>query len=518
MFIYFLFFYHEAHTRLSSYSCNEIFTQSEETLRCYEQCIKLQGKQALVWIEYGSFAYWMHAFCSRNLKQYSDTLSMDRFEFVENKKEECINLAFKCFDTVNRELMAEIGGGSTTSQAAAAATSTFTFIGGDYIDGNQHDERWLHHYMLGKIAEKKKEQPSVFLAHYMQSAKFLFENNATYPIKINHSNPQNLSIEALEIFYRISASIIKYIEQHSVVQRVVGKLFQRVLKELATSPFALNQAKIDDSSINALKRKMNQNNEDGSSIKLVKLDNQTTIIEKVPAPLPPPPTVVVPVTTDKREDTEPMDIDPSSSKPPSTEQLQNSMVAPSVELDSKPSSPNRRGSQESSATTTTTTTTTGSSSSSTSSSTSSDSDSSSSGSDSSDSSSDGPGGSKKRLADDVPFTDSELDAIYRLCIKNFEECVTRFPEHYKSVYRLVNHFMHAPDRLKDFEKCKQLLLVTYTTSLGNTIQGLFVERKTNNFFNGIWRIPSSEIDRPGSFFLSPVQVCHHLDGGAEEEP
>lgn len=40
---------------------------------------------------------------------------------------------------------------------------------------------------------------------------------------------------------------------------------------------------------------------------------------------------------------------------------------------------------------------------------------------------------------------------------------------------------------------------TYTTTLGNQIIGLFSDRKNNNFFNGIWRIPSSEIDRPGGF-------------------
>jgi calcineurin-binding protein cabin-1 len=29
--------------------------------------------------------------------------------------------------------------------------------------------------------------------------------------------------------------------------------------------------------------------------------------------------------------------------------------------------------------------------------------------------------------------------------------------------------------------------------------GLFAERKRMNLFNGIWRIPSNEVDRPGSF-------------------
>lgn len=33
---------------------------------------------------------------------------------------------------------------------------------------DSHDEKWLHHYMLGKIAEKRKEHPKVYLDHYVQ--------------------------------------------------------------------------------------------------------------------------------------------------------------------------------------------------------------------------------------------------------------------------------------------------------------------------------------------------------------
>lgn len=145
---------------------------------------------------------------------------------MEQRKEQCIHIAHKCFDTIHKEL---------SNEDALV----------EDLEEGQHDERWLYQYMLGKISEKRKDPPSVYLTHYLESAKCLYENNATYPFKINHSNPQNLSIEALEIYYRITASIIKYIEQHSVVQRDVGRLFTRILKEIASSPFALNQAKID---------------------------------------------------------------------------------------------------------------------------------------------------------------------------------------------------------------------------------------------------------------------------------
>ena len=32
--------------------------------------------------------------------------------------------------------------------------------------GEEEEEPWLQHYMLGKIAEKMGEEPKVFLQHY----------------------------------------------------------------------------------------------------------------------------------------------------------------------------------------------------------------------------------------------------------------------------------------------------------------------------------------------------------------
>lgn len=81
------------------------------------------------------------------------------------------------------------------------------------------------------------------------------------------------------------------------------------------------------------------------------------------------------------------------------------------------------------------------------------------------------------------MSENDIEQIYKVCIKNLEECVTRFPEHYKSMYRLVHIYLNAPEKIKDLEKSKQLLLGTYTTGLGNQIQGLFVDRKGTNLFN-----------------------------------
>lgn len=396
---------------------------------------------------------------------------------MEKKKEECLTSASNCFNTV---------------EEFVHRTDT------DADDDQDHDEKWLYHYMLGKIAEKQKEQPNIFLEHYKKSARCLYENNATYPFRINHSNPPNLSIEALEVYYRITSSIVKYLEQHSVVKKEIGKLFLRVLKEVGTSPFAMNQAKIDskllpaliifiivymnlhftDSSINAHKRKLSiVTDEQSAKHRAIEAPVES---EECPKKLPSSEVVSSessPAHTINKNDDDLICIDdlpeaPTDDVQPDT--ASNAIPPVPMTVDSEPT---RRRSQESNVTTTTnaTTTTTGSDSSSSTSSESSSSDSSS----DSDSSDDDKNTER-------PLSDSELETIYRICIRNLEECVTRFPEHYKSIYRLANIYLHAVGKVKDLKKCRQLLIGTYTTGLSNSIQGLFADRKLNNFFSVSW--------------------------------
>lgn len=461
--------------------------ESEDTIRCFKQCTKLNHEQVLVWIEYGSFAYTLHSFCSRDLKHSSDTLSLEQFSSVEDRKDNFLKIASECFSK---------GDAMLQNQPEE-----------EHDDDNEaHDEKWLNQYMLGKIGEKRKEPPSSYMNHYLTAANHLYENNATYPIKINHSNPTTLSVEALEMFYRTNAAIIKYLEHEKEISREVGDLFNQILDNLANSPFAFNKAKIDDNSLNAFKRKIADKVE-SNAIKQAKLSEAAAASGVVPAsnqpvapevsenpapsePLSGPSNVTVPVNVETQKEAEPV---PKPNEE-NTENIESVNTGNVTAATSKATSPSRRESQESTATnsSSTATGTTSSASSSTSS------DSSSSDSDSSDSESSSTDDGKKRDKN-APYSEHELEAIYRSCVRNLEECVTRFPEHYKSVYRLVHHYLHAPEKLRDLEKCRQLLLGQYTTNLDNQINGLFSDRKNNNIFNGIWRIPSSEIDRPGSF-------------------
>nr|XP_049462674.1 calcineurin-binding protein cabin-1-like [Anopheles coluzzii] len=504
----------------------EFLDETDNGMKCFDQCLQLNEEDSQLWIEYGSFAYNIHSFCSRSLKLLSDTLSMESFALVETHKERCLDIAFTCFNKVSLIKLCAAGDGIDEQQQLQPNQDN---------GPNHEDEIWLHHYMLGKIAEKKKEHPAVYLTHYLKSAKYLYECNATYPIKINHSSPSQLAIEALEIFYRINAAIMKYVEQHSPINKKTSRLFLRTLKELSTSPFAVNRAKINET---MLKRKISPNGgnaggpvemdvsvaspkvgKSGETTTAVQPDGAssapTTVDEGDKAPIQqaggttptlnsPKPVETQPATDDvlvvEDENVPSPATTGANPPPPAGRMLEHIRVEELKQLGDPQNPALRRGSQESAITSTTTTTTTTTSTSS-SSSDSSDSDTDSSSDTDSDSTS-----TDDELINQQTISPAQRDTIFKLCIKNLEECITRFPEHYKSMYRLIHHFMHAPGATKSFESARQLLLGTYRTTLGNQIPGLFTERKTTNFFNGLWRIPASDIDRPGNF-ASHISKC-----------
>lgn len=219
--------------KLNSYNLitvKEFLESADQTINCFNESLKLK-KTITIMTEFASFSYHLHSFCSRNLKQSSETLSMENFAAMEERKERFLNISLKCFTQVCEAVS------DPTHELNNSKTHD------DAEDNNE--EKWYYYFMLGKIAEKKKDPPNVFLKHYLTSAKYLYEDNATYPIKINHTNPTHLAIEALEVFYRISASILKYLEQHTKINKSTAKYFMRVLKEMSTSPFAYNRAKIN---------------------------------------------------------------------------------------------------------------------------------------------------------------------------------------------------------------------------------------------------------------------------------
>lgn len=63
-----------------------------------------------------------------------------RFELLENKKEELLNSV-----------------GASFSKALELHEPDQCTV----------DERWLYHYMLGKVAEKRQKEPAEYLQHYL---------------------------------------------------------------------------------------------------------------------------------------------------------------------------------------------------------------------------------------------------------------------------------------------------------------------------------------------------------------
>ncbi|XP_063238012.1 calcineurin-binding protein cabin-1-like isoform X2 [Bacillus rossius redtenbacheri] len=604
---------------------SEFLRQAATARRCFQRALEIDPKHSVLWIEYGSFVYMVHSFCSRVLKQ-AVNLSMEMWTIIEKQKEEMLDLAVKCFTEANKVWL-------THGEECGL-----------------QDERWLHHYMLGKVAEKREDNPCTSLNHYVQSCKYLSSNKASFALKLNYNNPPFLAVEVLEVVYRIHACILKYLEQREG-QAVPGKVrrsFARHLQEVEAGPFmAAVRDKKSDSEEESRKRSASdalfsglenlefsqpfcgslpldvqiitdvievmenlisrvaamtsgstkENTEVKSGAPGAPVRNEAQIAEEkdgVQAKLKLKPLkellegrAAASVQDGGRQDCGNKDDAPAlrgeaadgvgknsqgdaaenterDGNPKAAEAKQDGYPAADggatrslgkeegdaekMEVDSAgkgSKDPARRGSREGSATTGTTTETSSDNSSSSSSDESSssedssDSSTSSKSDDSSDSGSEAgfkpnstvverkkarssarasgePNKDEENESDDSDHDTDDKDhyKLINKCLIMLEECVVRFPQHYKSVYRLSHYYFYSKFH-RNVQKCRDLLLGTHkclpfpSRYTSTTVQGLFLERKNNNFFNGIWRIPSSEIDRPGSF-ASHMSRCMTL--------
>ncbi|CAG9130913.1 unnamed protein product [Plutella xylostella] len=508
-------------------SCNNInnekdFMRPAKTIiRCFKRTLDLESN-CDVWVEYGVFSYAVHSFCSRLLKQASESLSMEDFESLENQKDEMLETTQKCFGTVSNDLPHNPD------------------------PDKVHEGMWLSYYLLGKVAEKRNKPPAVYTELYLKSVKCLHEAEATYPSKINYNSPQNYAIEVLELHYRIHASILKYIEQHEnkPIPASIGKVFLSRIEEWKTGPFTKKPKKVNSTetttnstdvemksfetpapqAANILKRSISDvGEEDTAEAKRLKLDSAAAKIrrsasydtERLAAKEPmaqdkgqtietikeqtietenPPEKDAAPTPTEEKKQEQTTDV--IKDQTTSTEPYTNGHAAPTT-TEVKESKPLEPIAETEANVQPAETEKKGESSSSTSSSSSSSSSSDSSSDSTSDSSRDSDTSSKSSN-DNRPLTDDEIMNIISACLDALEDCVSRFPLHYKALYRIAHyHFYYKKG--KDIERCRDIMLTSFTSKLGNKVTGLFGERKTTNFFNNIWRIPLSEIDRPGGF-------------------
>uniref|UniRef100_A0A8C2JXM7 Calcineurin-binding protein cabin-1 n=1 Tax=Cyprinus carpio TaxID=7962 RepID=A0A8C2JXM7_CYPCA len=186
-----------------------IWKNSQAVLTCFKRALEIDSSNLSLWIEYGNMSYALHSFASRQLKQWKHELPPDLIKQVLLfRRDSMLETASQCFQSASR-------------------------CGGD-------EEEWLIHYMLGKIAEKCKLPPKDYLHLYKKSAHYLHEEAARYPRKIHYHNPPDLAMEALELFFRLSATILKLLENEEDDEY---ELFFNMLAEAAVGPFARGEEK-----------------------------------------------------------------------------------------------------------------------------------------------------------------------------------------------------------------------------------------------------------------------------------
>lgn len=60
----------------------EFLDKAKSAQVCFKEALRLSSDHVTLWIEFGSFEYMVHSFCSRVLKYESDMLSMEKYYFL----------------------------------------------------------------------------------------------------------------------------------------------------------------------------------------------------------------------------------------------------------------------------------------------------------------------------------------------------------------------------------------------------------------------------------------------------
>uniref|UniRef100_A0A8D2PE53 Calcineurin-binding protein cabin-1 n=1 Tax=Zosterops lateralis melanops TaxID=1220523 RepID=A0A8D2PE53_ZOSLA len=491
-----------------------IWKHSTPVLNCFKRALEIDSSNLSLWIEYGTISYALHSFASRQLKQWKTELPPEVVQQMEERRDSMLETAKLCFTSAAR------------------------------CEGDGDEEEWLIHYMLGKIAEKQKQPPVVYLLHYKQAGHYLHEEAARYPKKIHYHNPPELAMEALEVYFRLHASILKLVGKPD--SGVDAEVLVSFMKEASEGPFARGEEK--NTPKVAEKEKPCLIDEDSHSSAGTVPGPGTSLPSSSGPGLTSPPYTATPVdhdyvkckkprqqaTPDERSQdstgavlsdsssTQDMFNEPASSqdslKKTYTEKRISTTCADTLMLTAgkseelletsecyDPAEPTGQklvvdpsGNPLKAAI---------------------------------------PSGSqwdcKKRgdpCAEDTSEFPHGLPAdleeqrkfLTEQCISSFCLCLSRFPQHYKSLYRLAYLYTYSKTH-KNLQWARDVLLgsgVPWQQLKHMPAQGLFCERNKTNFFNGIWRIPVDEIDRPGSFhtrvlalkilanFISALLLCH----------
>ncbi|KAM8818411.1 calcineurin-binding protein cabin-1 isoform 2-T2 [Rhynchonycteris naso] len=452
-----------------------IWKHATPVLNCFRRALDIDSSNLSLWIEYGTMSYALHSFASRQLKQWRGELPSELVQQMEGRRDSMLETARHCFTSAAR------------------------------CEGDGDEEEWLIHYMLGKVAEKQQQPPTVYLLHYRQAGHYLHEEAARYPKKIHYHNPPELAMEALEVYFRLHASILKLLGKPDF--GVDAEVLVTFMKEAAEGPFARGEEKntpkasekekaclVDEDSHSSAgtlpgpgaslpSSSGPERSQDSTAVALS--DSSSTqdffnepasslegsrkpYVEKrppVPSSQPGPTSKDLPGATEERGKTEESlestegfrATEQGSQKPAADPPASACITVKSSACASTPWDGRKRGD---------------------------------------------PPGEAAAFPQGLPAgAEEQRQFLTEQCIASFHLCLSRFPQHYKSLYRLAFLYTYSKTHY-NLQWARDVLLgssIPWQQLQHMPAQGLFCERNKTNFFNGIWRIPVDEIDRPGSF-------------------
>ncbi|XP_037633063.1 calcineurin-binding protein cabin-1 isoform X5 [Sebastes umbrosus] len=477
-----------------------IWKHSQAVLNCFKRALEIDSSNLSLWIEYGTISYALHTFASRQLKQWRNELPPEVVKQMEERRDTMLQTAFQCFQGASR------------------------------CEGDSDEEEWLIHYMLGKIAEKRKQPPVEYLQLYKKAAHYLHEEAARYPRKIHYHNPPDLAMEALELHFRLSATTLKLLEGD--VSDLEHELLFRMLVEAATGPFARGEEKSMPSMPRSLEKEkppslMDEDfncspvcignvlssshpsaatPERSQDSEVVMLSDSNSTQDAFTDPTSSQDSNHKPASgkasSSSSESTTPVkdgqfaSEDTASRGDPSGIQTEEKVIqevveavvvmlpeasTPKVSADPcphplpVPATPPKPAHCQHAAPQT-------------------------------------PASEGKKKPDppaeviEVPKAlpterGDQRRMLVEMCVRALFLCLGRFPQHYKSLYRLAFFYSNSKTH-QNLQWARDVLLgssVPWQQLKHMPAQGLFCERNKTNLFNGIWRIPVDEIDRPGSF-------------------
>ncbi|XP_031705421.1 calcineurin-binding protein cabin-1 isoform X4 [Anarrhichthys ocellatus] len=471
-----------------------IWKHSQAVLNCFKRALVIDSSNLSLWIEYGTISYALHTFASRQLKQWRNELPPEVVKQMVERRDSMLETAFQCFQGASR------------------------------CEGDSDEEEWLIHYMLGKISEKRKQPPVEYLQLYKKAAHYLHEEAARYPRKIHYHNPPDLAMEALELHFRLCATTLKLLEGN--VPDLEHELLFGMLVEAAIGPFARGEEKSMPSMPRSLEKEkppsMTDEDFNCSSVCIRNVLGSSHLSAATPERSQDSEVVMLSDSNSTQDAfTDPTSSQDSSHKPASGKASSSSSESttpvkdgqfasedtvshvdhsgiqteekviqevveavvvtlteasdPKVSVEPVPATPPKPSHSQQAAPQT-------------------------------------PASEGKRKPEppaeviEVPKAlPAELGDQRRMlvdmCVRALFLCLGRFPQHYKSLYRLAFFYTNSKTH-QNLQWARDVLLgssVPWQQLKHMPAQGLFCERNKTNLFNGIWRIPVDEIDRPGSF-------------------